>query len=481
MYQVFLRVLTNIKQQSLSLITLIALLQACSSTNLQSWHKERIESEFEAGDPRVHSLEDYLAVEKQTFAELDTLLTSDERLINRYSRGSLSDPTSRTHNWNRSFELSNDKPAGYVLLLHGMSDSPYSLREVAQSLSNNGFHVLGLRLPGHGTIPSGLRYLHADDMLAATDIGMSYLSKLAGDKPLHIVGYSTGATLALNYTLRAANNDELSGPASLVLISPAIRIHSAAAMAGFLTGLSSAPGLSDMAWLDVMPEFDPYKYNSFPANAANVVRKLTLDTNKRLNNAVSANTTRALPPVLVLKSTVDATVTTEAVVDDLMLKLKQDDNELVLFDLNRNAVIAELMVNDPGPLTRRLANNDSLPFTLRMLKNSSANTNAVEVRVKPPFTQGFTDSQPLNMEWPNGVISLSHVALPFPPDDELYGATNPKNPKHIFLGRSALKGERGLSVIPGDYQLRMRYNPFYSYMETSITEWLMRNSSKQSD
>ena len=66
--------------------------------------------------------------------------------------------TSAPTNWNRTFELApsgGDATCG-VLLLHGMSDSPYSLRAIAERIHREGGHVLGLRLPGHGTAPSGL-------------------------------------------------------------------------------------------------------------------------------------------------------------------------------------------------------------------------------------------------------------------------------------------------------------------------------------
>jgi len=59
-------------------------------------------------------------------------------------------------NWNRSFVLPQEEPALGVLLLHGLSDSPYSLKALGERLNGQGAMVLGLRIPGHGTAPSGL-------------------------------------------------------------------------------------------------------------------------------------------------------------------------------------------------------------------------------------------------------------------------------------------------------------------------------------
>jgi alpha-beta hydrolase superfamily lysophospholipase len=361
-------------------------------------------------------------------------------------------------------------------LLHGMSDSPYSLRALGETLNRVGFHVIGLRLPGHGTAPSGLKYVHWQDMAAAVTLAMEHLySRLGSDSSsLHIIGYSTGASLALDYTLKALEGKFASMPDSLVLVSPAIRVHGAARFAGLKSGFSALPGLENLAWLTVMDEFDPYKYNSFATNAGSQVHNVTIDVDRRIL-ALSRQplVVEEFPPVLVLKSTVDATVTTDAVVDNLFMRLPADRNELVLFDINRQAAIkSTLLVSDPGPLTHRLLAENGLPFAITFVTNSSPQTSAVEARFKAPHSDAPMEIEALGLEWPRGVVSLSHVALPFPPDDPLYGQQPVPNQQHIFLGDMALRGERGLLRISEDWLLRMRYNPFYSYLEQRVLDWL---------
>ena len=78
----------------------------------------------------------------------------------------------------------------------------------------------------------------------------------------------------------------------------------------------------------------------------------------------------------------------------------------------------------------------------------------------------------LGLAWPRGVVSLSHVALAFPPDDPLYGRDPPAADDLVFLGNLAITGERGLVSIPADWLLRQRYNPFYPYLQTRILDWL---------
>ena len=70
------------------------------------------------------------------------------------------------------------------------------------------------------------------------------------------------------------------------------------------------------------------------------------------------------------------------------------------------------------------------------------------------------------------MFSLSHVALPFPPDDRLYGRTPPADKSELFLGQQALQGERGMLKIPDSFLLRLRYNPFYDYLESRVLRWV---------
>jgi hypothetical protein len=62
--------------------------------------------------------------------------------------------------------------------------------------------------------------------------------------------------------------------------------------------------------------------------------------------------------------------------------------------------------------------------------------------------------------------------LPAPPDDPIYGRYPPENDDQVFLGDLAIKGERGVLKIPGSWLLRLRYNPFYTYMQTRVLQWL---------
>jgi len=463
---------------SLRLAPLLPLLAAlaCGGTQLQPWLTVELDDEFTTKKTEdVRSFDDYLRLEERLFDSLQSKVyalveTGPGNEFLRYSAGSAADPQDDQPNWNRSFEIPSESAVGGVLLLHGMSDSPYSLRALAELLRKRGYWVVGLRLPGHGTAPTGLKHIAGPDMVAAVELGMQHLSSALREKPIHIVGYSTGAALALNFALDALDGNASPTPASLVLISPAIRIHPVAALARFKAGLSILPGLGGLAWLQILPEFDPYKYNSFATNAGDVVHRLTRSVERRIAALSHTASAEQLPPVLVFKSTVDATVTTEATIDRLLALLPPNRHELVLFDINRSAAKVSLLVSDPGPLTTRLMADASLPFSLTLVTNEHSSTSAVVAREKAPFS-GTYEEAPLNLAWPVGVLSLSHVALPIPPDDPLYGRAPPEDEGAVFLGATAIRGERGLLYLPADWQLRMRYNPFYEVIERRVLEW----------
>ena len=226
----------------LAAVLISLFLIGCSHQPPQPWHTEALTAEFTAAKAaEVRTFEGYRRLEDRLFAELDEKVvaatpTGPAYALVRYSRGSAADPEKQDTNWNRSFELPAEAPAGGVLLLHGMSDSPYSLRTLGRRLNQRGYWVIGLRLPGHGTAPSGLLDVRWEDMAAAVRLGAAHLAAKVGSRPIHFIGYSTGAPLALDFALDALEGKAAPVPAGLVLISPAIGLHPAAALAAGSAG-----------------------------------------------------------------------------------------------------------------------------------------------------------------------------------------------------------------------------------------------------
>ena len=80
----------------------------------------------------------------------------------------------------------------------------------------------------------------------------------------------------------------------------------------------------------------------------------------------------------------------------------------------------------------------------------------------------------LGLTWPPGVFSLSHVALPFPASDPLYGdgSGNAGGGPATGLGRLALRGENKVLLISPAAMLRQRWNPFHSYQQERMIEFV---------
>jgi len=436
------------------------------------WHEVRLADFTAAQAGTVHTLDDYLALEERLFVDLQQRVygavpPAERILFSRYSAGSRSDPGVWPTNWNRTFRLEPTSGApsrGAVLLLHGLTDSPYSLRSIGEHLAARGFEVVGLRLPGHGTAPSGLLTFSIEDMQAAVRLAVRDLhSRGASDRPLYLVGYSNGAALSVDYALAALDDATLPRPAGLVLISPAIGVSKLAAVGRIKTGLSSLPGFGRAAWEELGVEFDPYKYTSFSFHAAGETFRLTRNLTRAVERRAGGQGLQGFPPVLVFLSTVDATVRAEAVTDALLEHLAPDGHELVLFDVNRLAAVQSLMVTDPGPLTQRLRALSQRPYTLTVITNASAESPQV-VELRSPVGATTTLRRDLPLEWPRTVFSLSHVALPFPPDDPLYGYAPPPPGKHVQLGSIEIRGENGVLTVPMWALTRQRSNPFHGYL-----------------
>lgn len=185
---------------------------------LQLWHTW-VPHEMDADEIDNADWNDYINKENALFSEVkrqvtDKLDAEQQTELNRYYSHSPIYPDSFPTNWNRSYIMMPDgKPKGAVVLLHGLTDTPYSLRHIAENYRQQGYVAIGIRLPGHGTVPAGLTDVDWQDWLAATRLAVREAKRLTGnDVPLHIVGFSNGGALAMKYSLDALDNAELANP-----------------------------------------------------------------------------------------------------------------------------------------------------------------------------------------------------------------------------------------------------------------------------
>jgi hypothetical protein len=71
------------------------------------------------------------------------------------------------------------------------------------------------------------------------------------------------------------------------------------------------------------------------------------------------------------------------------------------------------------------------------------------------------------------VFSLSHVAIPFPQSDPVYGRDETAGAAPIIhLGLLSPRGERAVFAVPSDTLMRLTCNPFFTYMDARLDAWI---------
>ena len=110
--------------------------------------------------------------------------------------------------------VTGEKTRG-ILLVHGLSDSPFSFVDIAPQLQQMGFHVRTLLLEGHGSRPADLLNADFNHWQALVEHHVR-LFKPEVDE-LYLGGFSTGANLVTAYAL---SDPDIAG---LALWSPGFR------------------------------------------------------------------------------------------------------------------------------------------------------------------------------------------------------------------------------------------------------------------
>ena len=439
--------------------------------DLEPWHHHTSTLEARADDlPDTATLDDLLRREEAVFREVSEQIDgvvsdgADVSVPNRYVIGSRSHPSRFETNWNRTQILDTPEPVAGALLIHGLTDSPYSMRAIAARLHERGVYSVSLRMQGHGTVPGGLVRPQWEDWSAALRVGVRHLRQRIGpDRPLVLVGYSNGGALAVKYALDAIEDARLPGVSNLILVSPMIGVSPMARFARAISALG--PVVEKARWLDVFPEYNPFKYISFPANAGVQTSRLTRAVAEQIARLGGEGRLQQFPAVLAFQSVVDTTVSTPAVIYELFDRLPTGRaHELVLFDLNRQSRVDAL--TRPGAVLPHLLGDGPRAYAVTLVTNSSSDDDAVSAMTAPPNATAL-ERRPLNLRWPAEMFSLSHVALPFPADDPVYGGLAPPGPA-VALGRLTPRGEKGVLIVPVESLMRVTWNPFFAYVAERI-------------
>lgn len=311
-----------------------------------------------------------------------------------------------------------------VLLVHGLTDSPYFMRHLASFFQEHGFRVMAISLPGHGTCPGDLLHIRWQEWLRAVSYGVDQLCGEAEE--IYLAGLSLGAALSVLHSL---NDGRVRG---LWLFSPAFRISPKAAWANWHKLYSWL--IPAAQWVDIKPDRDLFKYESFPKNAAYQMHALLRQLRSRLQE-------RKLDiPLFVAASADDATVDSSATLE-FVSRARHPGNKLVYY--------TRTPAEYPAGIGKEMIE--------------------------------LVDSVVPELN----IVSFSHTSIVLPPEDAYYGVRGEySNCIHYYpaeMERFSLCSSNSPSVLQGEVteellrigvMRRLMYNPHFAALKISMQRFL---------
>jgi esterase/lipase len=137
-----------------------------------------------------------------------------------------------------------------MLMVHGLYNSPFSLRDLGHVFYQQGFLVYSVLLPGHGTVPGDLLHIHRQSWQQTIDFAVNALKDSIDE--LYLCGMSAGGLLCLDYHLRHPHINIK----SIITLAPALKIKNIAAPLSPLIAKITP-------WLEKNNEDNYSKYRSF--------------------------------------------------------------------------------------------------------------------------------------------------------------------------------------------------------------------------
>jgi carboxylesterase len=217
------------------------------------------------------------------------------------------------------FSLGNGSTG--VLLIHGFTGSPRSMRDLGEYLAERGLSVRGLRLPGHGTAWEELNLKNSNDWVQAVDA--EFLDFAADHQEVFVVGLSFGAALGIDLAVRRP--DRIAG---LVTLAPFLLSKDPLRFAAPLVAkiLKGFPGVGN----DICePGQDELCYDTLPVKAVPHVLRFVARVRGLLPSLVV--------PVLTMHSRNDHTAP-PAASELIMEKAGSSDKDVVWFERSYHVI-----------------------------------------------------------------------------------------------------------------------------------------------
>ncbi|MBV8803175.1 MAG: alpha/beta fold hydrolase [Gammaproteobacteria bacterium] len=311
-----------------------------------------------------------------------------------------------------------------AILIHGLLDSPFIMRDIGNELHKEGMLVKAVLLPGHGTIPGAL--LHVNYLEWSETVRYAVETLAEEVEHIFLVGYSTGGTLALYQAIK-----HLTPISGIITFAPALKIN---CPLDFFARYPASLGAQwpRLAWFhrDKHETLDYAKYRSTPFNAAYQVYRLA----KVIKQSEQPNC-----PLFFILSANDITVLSHVSMD-YFSKNSHSKNRMIIY-------------------TKKQMNprNDH-----RIIIRSS---------VYPEMH----------------ILDFSHISLPVRPDNSHYGihgdyceASHIEEYKNNFYGESYISLMNFYNFLnkwkltPYRYS-RLSFNPDFAFMSEQIKDFILDN------
>ena len=166
-----------------------------------------------------------------------------------------------------------------ILLVHGFTGSPASMRPWAEYLNQRGYTVKVPLLPGHGTTPHDLNLVKWQEWPAKVESDLQELLRTC--RKVFICGLSMGGGTTLNIATRYSK--DLAG---IILVNPMIHVKFVPHQVAW--AISRFQKLRDSVGDDIKrPGITEYGYDALPAVGVYELLKMLHYTRKRLHDVTA--------------------------------------------------------------------------------------------------------------------------------------------------------------------------------------------------
>ncbi|MBE9536531.1 MAG: alpha/beta hydrolase [Proteobacteria bacterium] len=262
-----------------------------------------------------------------------------------------------------------------VLLIHGLYDSPYVMKDLEKFFNENCFYTRSILLPGHGTRPGDMLEISYIEWIKAVDFAVARFLDEVED--LYIAGFSTGAALAVRKAIK--DPDSIKG---LFLFAPSLKLRTGSAALLHRLGKKWVP------W-QRFDDDDFVKYESITLKSVIEVKRLADEVREDLEGQADG---LAIPAMIVLSDS------------DYTIPAKET---IRLFDEGRFGEKSRMIVYHRGDRP------DSLPAQCYN-PDASSGKDCRKLYYNSRFKYEMADAV-------YQISDYSHMSLTLPPDDVHYG------------------------------------------------------------